>query len=269
MIPGGTGNLPAALNRGIAHSLGRYIARMDADDLAHPDRLRVQADYLDTNPADGLVASRVRYLGDAAANRGLALFVDWTNSLITTKDIAFNRFIESPVVHPSVMFRRDLVERYGGYREGDFPEDYELWLRWMDAGVRFAKLPQTLLDWRDRGDRLTRVDPRYDPDAFFRVKAPYIARWLERRNPRHPDVVVWGAGRTARKRFAYLEREGVRATAFVDIDPKKIGQRVAGLPVLGPDDIPDGAFVLIYVGKRGARQLIEARLGGRAYLPCA
>ncbi len=269
VIAGPGGNLPEALNLGAAQARGRYIARMDADDLSHPERLRLQADYLDRNSDIGLVASRVRYLGDAGANRGLALFVDWTNSLVEPDEIAFNRFVETPVIHPSVLFRRDLIERFGGYLDGEFPEDYELWLRWMEAGVRFAKLPEMLLEWRDGPDRLTRVDPRYAPEAFFRIKAPYIERWLARRNPRHPEVVVWGAGRTARKGFAHLAREGVRVTVFIDIDPKKIGWRVNGVPVVGPDAVPADEFVLIYVGKRGARALIEDCLQGRDYLPCA
>ena len=223
VLLGGEGNLPTALNRGLAAARGRYIARMDADDIARPDRIEQQAEFLDRNDEIGLVGGSVRYLGDARANRGLALFVEWTNSLLTPERIAASRFVETPVIHPSVMFRCELVERYGEYREGDFPEDYELWLRWLEKGVRFAKLPEIILDWRDRPERLTRTDPRYDPEAFFRLKAPYVARCLEDANPHHPEVVVWGAGRTARKRFAHVEREGVRATAFIDVDPKKIG----------------------------------------------
>lgn len=259
----------AALNRGIAAAQGRYIARMDADDVCHPERLRSQAEYLDAHGDVGLVASRVEFAGDRLAQRGLALFVDWTNELLTPADIARARFIETPIIHPSVTFRRELIATYGGYRSGDFPEDYELWLRWLDRGVKFAKLPQVLLAWTERPDRLTRSDPRYGVEAFFRVKAPYIARWLEANNPAHPEVVVWGAGRTARRRFGYLAAEGIEPIAYVDIDPKKIGWKIAGVPVIPADKIPAHALVLIYVGKRDARRLIEECLGDRPYLACA
>lgn len=259
----------AALNQGIAAARGRYIARMDADDLCRPERLRLQAEYLDAHAGVGLVASRVAFAGDRQAQRGLALFVDWTNELLAPADIARARFVETPVIHPSVMFRRELVALHGGYRSGDFPEDYELWLRWLDQGVKFVKLPQVLLEWTDRQDRLTRSDPRYAFEAFFRVKAPNIARWLATNNPAHPRVVVWGAGRTARRRFAYLAAEGVEPIAYVDIDPKKIGWKIAGVPVIRAAGIPDGVLVLIYVGKRGARRLIEECLGDRPYLACA
>lgn len=267
----------AALNRGLAEARGRYIARMDADDVAHPDRLRLQADYLDRHPETGLVACRAEYLGDARQRRGLALFVEWTNSLLSAEQIAAYRFVESPLIHPTVMFRRDLVERFGGYRAGPFPEDYELWLRWLEAGVRMEKLPETLLGWRDRPERLTRTDGRYSVEAFFRVKAPYLFRWLAAHNPHHPEVVVWGAGRTTRKRLRYLTELGVRVKAYIDIDPRKIGHRIGGAPVLGPEELPapGECFVVQYVGSRGAREDVEQRLQqkgyrrGRDYLPCA
>lgn len=259
----------AALNWGIAAAQGRYIARMDADDVCRPERLRLQAEYLDAHAEVGLVASRVEFTGDRQAQRGLALFVDWTNELLTPAAIARSRFVETPIIHPSAMFRRELIQLHGGYRSGEYPEDYELWLRWLDAGVPFAKLPQFLLQWTDRPDRLTRNDPRYGAEAFFRVKAPYIARWLAANNPAHPRVVVWGAGRTARLRFRWLAAEGIEPIAYVDIDPKKIGWKIAGVPVISAHDIPAYCFVLIYVGKRGARQLIEDCLGDRPFLACA
>ncbi len=51
---------------------------------------------------------------------------------------------------------------------GPFPEDYELWLRWSEAGVAMAKLPEALVVWNDPPGRLSRTDPRYDPEAFHR-----------------------------------------------------------------------------------------------------
>jgi glycosyltransferase involved in cell wall biosynthesis len=271
------GGIVAALNRGLADAHGAIIARMDADDVAHPERLRLQADFLDRHPATGLVASRVEYLGDKHGNRGLALFVEWTNSLLDPADIARYRFVESPFIHPSVMFRREIPGRFGGYRDGPFPEDYELWLRWLERGVKVAKLPETLLQWRERPERLTRTDPRYGVEAFYRTKAPFLYRWLERKNPYHPDVVVWGSGRTSRQRLRYLTDLGVRVSAFIDIDPRKLGYKIGGAPVLPPDGLPPPGecFVLSWVGSRGARAEIEGELAAKGYrieadyMPCA
>lgn len=203
----------AALNRGLAEAGGAYVARMDADDVARPHRLQRQADFLDRERGIGLISSRVEYLGDVERNAGLAHFVAWTNSLTSEEDISLYRFVESPVVHPSVMFRRELVKQFGGYRDGPFPEDYELWLRWMERGVRMAKLEETLLEWRERPDRLTRTDSRYSPEAFYRTKAPYLYRWLERHNPHHPAVIVWGADLGGVARRAGIDRAEARQVA--------------------------------------------------------
>jgi len=267
----------AALNFGLEHAAGAYIARMDADDVSYPDRLRLQADFLDRDPGVGLVGSRVEYLGDARRHRGLSLFVEWNNSLTEAADIGLYRFVESPFIHPSVMFRRELPERFGAYREGPFPEDYELWLRWLEHGVVMAKLKQHLLSWRERPGRLTRTDPRYSVEAFYRSKAPYLYRWLEAHNPHHPEVIVWGSGRTSRHRLRFLTELGVRVEAFVDIDPRKIGYRIGGAEVIPPEDLPapERCFVLQWVASRGARAEIEEELQrkgfcrGRHYLPCA
>ncbi|MBI1356294.1 MAG: glycosyltransferase [Acidobacteria bacterium] len=262
------GGIVAALNAGLAVAQGRYIARMDADDVARPDRLRLQAELLDRRPEVGLVAGRVRFLGDAQAQAGMARFVGWTNGLLSAERISCERFVESPFVHPSVMFRRELVEQFGGYRAGDFPEDYELWLRWLEAGVRMEKLDAELLDWRERPQRLTRTDPRYGVEAFFRCKAPYLARRLAEINPQHPRVVVWGAGRVTRLRLRPLFELGIEPSAWIDIDRNKIGWTVQGAPVLGPGDLPQPAetFVLAAVGKRGARELIEPVLRRRGFV---
>ena len=267
----------AALNRGMREATGPYVARMDADDLAHPERLRLQAGYLDLHPDIGMVGSRVEYLGDAGRNRGLAVFVEWSNSLTNSRDIDLYRFVETPFVHPSVMFRRELSERLGTYRDGPFPEDYELWLRWLEGGVRMVKLEETLLSWRERPQRLTRTDSRYSVEACYRTKAPYVYRWLEKHNPHHPTVIVWGSGRTSRQRLRFLTDLGVRVEAYVDIDPRKIGYKIEGARVMTPHELPSpgACFVLQWVASRGARAEIEAELAGRGfrlgrdYLPCA
>lgn len=113
-----------ALNRGIALSVGSYIARMDADDVSHPDRLHEQVKFLNEHPEIGLVGTQVNFLGDRDQHAGYAAYVDWTNELVSWNDIRMNRYVESPFAHPSVMFRRSLVSANDEpYQQGNFPED--------------------------------------------------------------------------------------------------------------------------------------------------
>lgn len=262
-----------AANAAAAAARAAFVARMDADDVSHPERLAAQAAFLEApeNRAVGVVGSRVEFGGDRAANAGYALHVDWVNSLVTPEEIALNRFVEAPLANPSVMFRRELPVRHGGYRDGNFPEDYELWLRWLDAGVRMAKVPRVLLTWHDAPTRLTRTDPRYAPEAFFRVKAEWIARWLAAEQiGAERKIFVWGAGRHTRKRAAHLMANGITIAGYVDVDAKKTGRGVGGtgLPVIAPDALPPPAaiFVLSYVSTRGARDYNRTQLGSRGYV---
>lgn len=263
--PGAAGLVPA-LAAGLAVARGAFVARMDADDEADPRRLERQLAALRADASLGLVGCRVRFGGDPVAQAGYARHVEWLNGLITPEEIALNRFVESPLAHPSVMFRRELLSQLGGYREGDFPEDYELWLRWLEAGVRMAKVPEELLVWHDSPGRLSRRDARYSPEAFFRIKAGFLAREVVRRL--HGRAVwVWGAGRPTRKRAALLGTHGVRAAGYIDIDPRKAGRVIAGAPVVAPADMPSpkGALVLGYVTNPGARELIRTELRARGY----
>lgn len=291
VIPAGPVGLVGALNAGLAAAHGECIARMDADDESHADRLSEQVAFLRAaeNRAIGLVGCLVEFGGERAASEGYAVHVDWINSLTTPEEIATGRFVESPFAHPSVMFRRELVEKFGAYRAGDFPEDYELWLRWLQAGVRMAKVPRPLLRWNDGPTRLSRVDARYDPEAFFRLKAEWIARYLAVEGISVPvgaesssatkPIFVWGAGRPTRKRAAHLERHGVRIAGYVDVDSKKFTRAIGGTgaAVVGPDDLPPPGrvFVLGYVSSRGAREWIRDALRarghveGRDFLMCA
>ena len=272
-------SLPAAgivvaLNEAIAAARGEFIARMDADDISRSDRLARQVALLKEKPAVGVVSCLVNFGGNRSASRGYAEHVAWLNSIRTSEAIETSRFIESPLAHPSVVFKRELIQSHGGYHAGDFPEDYELWLRWMDAGIRFAKVEAELLTWNDSPGRLSRTGSRYATDAFYRIKCHYLRRWLARNVPPERPIWLWGAGRVTRKRFRSLEKEHGRFHGFVDIHPGKVGVMIQGRPVVAPEDVPPDAFLLVAVGTRGMRNEIKdflesnGRQEGRDFL-CA
>lgn len=253
-----------ASNRGCEVALGNYIARMDADDVARPRRLTLQAGFLDSHPDYGAVAGLVEHIGDPETTGGFKRFVEWSNSLSSYEDIFRRRFIEAPIVNPTAMWRRETMEKHGLYRAGDFPEDYEMWLRWLDEGVKMAKVPEVILDWHDSTERLTRTHPIYSDRAFYKIKSHYLARWLEANNPFHPHVAIWGASRISRRRASILEALGIRIETY--IDTKK--SRQLDRSVLYYEELPPsgGMFILTYIRQMDNRERIQAFLEERGYM---
>lgn len=266
LSPGRVG-LVAALNLGVVEARTPLLARMDADDLMHPDRLRLQRDFLTANPDLALVASRVALFPRRLVRAGYAEYERWQNRVLSPRDVAANIYVESPFAHPSVMLRRAALEAVGGYRDGPFPEDYELWLRLHAAGQPMAKLPRVLLAWRESANRASRVDPRYARAAFDALRAEFLVR--DPRLHQGRELVYWGAGRNTRLRARLLIEQGFPPAAWIDIDPRKIGQHVWGAPVhsrawLSRRPRP---FVLVYVTNHGAHQLISGWLAELGYTP--
>jgi GT2 family glycosyltransferase len=254
----------SALRTAAGAATGPWLARMDADDLCAPDRLATQVAMLRSDAGLGAVGTQVELIGADPAGEGLRRYVEWQNSLLTPEDHARDLFVESPLCHPSVVMRRDAFEAVGGYRDPPWAEDYDLWLRLSAGGFGLAKVPRVLLSWRHRPDRLTLTDARYEAARFREAKAHYLAPVLARMAR---PLVVWGAGPTGRRLARDLEHIGIRATRFVDIDPRKIGGVARGVPIVPPEALEGSReSVLVAVGARGARELIRARLGEMGFV---
>ncbi len=253
-----------ASNRGCEVAHGRYIARMDADDVARPRRLGLQCKFLDGHPDFGAVSGLVRHVGDPETTGGFQRFVEWSNSVISYEEIYMRRFIEAPIVNPTAMWRRETMEEQGLYLAGDFPEDYEMWLRWLDAGVKIAKVPEVVLDWHDSKERLTRTDPIYSDKAFYEIKSQYLAKWLSEYNPYHPEVWVWGASRISRRRARILEQHGVRIDTYIDTKRS----RQLDKKVIYYEDLPAAGegFILTYIRQMDNREKIQTFLEERGYM---
>jgi glycosyltransferase involved in cell wall biosynthesis len=249
-------------NHGFTLAQGKFIARMDADDVSHIHRLERQLNELIPTPSLGTVSCLVHFAGDSIRAGGYAHHVQWANQWTTPEQIALNRFVDLPAPHPTLMFRRNLIETYGGYRDGDFPEDYEMLLRWISNGIQIGKINETLFDWHDPPTRLSRNDSRYDMDAFHACKAPYLKQAIQHSGCGERELWIWGAGRPARKCARPLERLWKQAAGFIDIDPRKIGRTIHGSPVVSPDHLPpaEQAVIVSYVATRGAGELIRRDL---------
>jgi glycosyltransferase involved in cell wall biosynthesis len=265
--------LVAALNAGVEAARTPIIARFDADDRMLPERLARQVAWLDAHPHATVVAAHVAWgsLDAASDGRGMERHIAWLATMLDHDDIAAMRFVDAPVAHPAVAYRRDAVLPFGPYRHGDFAEDHDLWLRLIASGHRFGVIPEPLVTWRDRPGRLTRSDVRYRDDRRKRlVHEHLVAGPVGEGRP----LLVWGAGVYGRRHVrglrAVAEMHGIRLQfrAFIDIDPQKIGRVLQGdVPVVGPETLgpPDGSLLLVAVAAAGARALIEDELRERGW----
>jgi len=258
---GGTG-LVGALELGRARCSGPFVARMDADDESLPERLERSVAALEADPSLWAVGTQVEiFRDDRPVSPNMGAYARWLNGLTEPDRLAAERFVDAPLCHPSALIRREALEAAGGWREDGYAEDYRLWLELLARGGRLRAVAPVLLRWRDSAGRLTRVDPRYSGRRLLELKAEYAARLTGRAR-------VWGATSVGLQLLRALRARGVAVEALVDVDPRKLGQRIEGLPVRPPGELSraePGCCLFAAVGAKGAREEIRAFALGRGY----
>lgn len=227
-----------ATNTGLGEARGIWVARMDDDDVALPNRLETQLGYLVANPSIGLCGARVSLIDENGRRDGVGQgnrrYETWLDSLVDPDTIAEACFIENPLPNPTVFAHRDLWHQLGGYREGDFPEDHDLVLRAWLAGIRMGKPSEVLLHWREHAERITWSDPRYRREAFIKLKASVACNASSGFEIGAGSRPVWicGVGRNARYWHDALVQNGARIECFVDLDRANARQSKRHRPVI-------------------------------------
>ena len=135
--------LGLALQEGLRHCQYDIVARMDSDDIAHPQRFKKEMAWLESHPETDVVGAWVdEFSGDPSQ-------IISTRRLPETHEaiLKFSRY-RNPMNHPTVMFRKAAVEQAGSYQHCPLFEDYDLWIRMLRQGARFHNLQEPLLSFR-------------------------------------------------------------------------------------------------------------------------
>lgn len=154
------------LNEGIKLAEGRYLARMDADDICLPHRLTRQVDFMETFSHIGLVGSGVMKIRKNRTNK----IVSWPE---TNAEIKIDMLFQNPFFHPSVMVRSDLIKKTGYNLQLPYAQDYGLWVDLAHL-TDFANLPDPLLKYRLHEGQVTKTKGIHQADMARQVRKRYL-----------------------------------------------------------------------------------------------
>lgn len=161
-----------ALNTGLDNARGKYIFRMDADDVSTPDRLECQVSYLENNPEVDLLAGYIKCFG--ASN-------NIEKSEISNAAIRAVFCFQSGIAHPSVCFRKASVDKYSlRYCEDVQSEDYELWTRCAELSTFvFATLPRIILYYRVHERQVSKTRNAIMVEQGKKIRFDYLSKQCE------------------------------------------------------------------------------------------
>jgi glycosyltransferase involved in cell wall biosynthesis len=149
------------LNILIRKANGKYIARMDADDISHPDRLKKQVEFLDNDPNTDILGTFSQNISEKGEIIGIRK-VPVTNDEIIKLLPKLN-----PISHPTVMFRSSSLKEIGGYDERfRTSQDFHLWFKAAGHGLRFYNMPKVLFQYRMNDNYIARKSFRYRWNEF-------------------------------------------------------------------------------------------------------
>jgi hypothetical protein len=170
-----------ALNRGLAESRGRLVARLDADDRAHPERLQRQSQYLDSHPEIGLLGSWADKIDAQGSSTGTL------KPPTQPEQLAPLLLRMNPFLHSSIMLRDTVLQEVGLYRPAfEGAEDHDLWLRISEV-TKIANLPERLLQYRLHPTSVTR---RARVRQLFSTRLAQRAAQGRRTNAHDPTSVL-------------------------------------------------------------------------------
>jgi glycosyltransferase involved in cell wall biosynthesis len=194
-------------NRGLIYTLncllslakGQYIARMDGDDIALPDRIQKQLEYLERNQQVDVLASQVGLIDEDGNNIG-----DWDDDIKHSDARSIKRFlsINNCIAHPTIIAKREVLLKYKYQPRQKLSEDYDLWLRIAADGKVIDKIPLRLLDHRILATSFTRTRK---VNVFFKI---LIVKWIFIK-----DQLLQGKlNKFILMTFLYLILDGIKGT---------------------------------------------------------
>jgi len=168
------------INYAINEASGKYIARMDSDDISMPERFKFQVDFLENNPEYSIVGSRAMAIDahDRVIDNVKLKFYQSHSSIVSAL------FYRNPLYHSSLMIRGELFLKKGGYKYDFFAQDHEMWIRWsFDKDIKFFNLNKVLYLYRRYDGQETNI--ANSKRAYYEISSFLYKFFLQTKNPKY------------------------------------------------------------------------------------
>ncbi|MFA5576799.1 MAG: glycosyltransferase [Tissierellaceae bacterium] len=254
-----------ASNFAVEKAQGKYIARIDSDDIYHKDKFLLQKEFLDKNPEIDLVKSLFDYFGDGKLrdiNRlnGLASVAEnYTNKIINSNEIAEKLLWASPISNNTTMIRSQVLKKFG-YKDMRCGEDYHLFYNMSKKGHKMGTVSQYLTKMRVSNNSITATRKFECYESFYTIKKDIMDPICISKN-----IYLWGAGSFGLLVYEILTKYGHKIEGFIDSDKSKQGQSISGLTVYDPSILTSCENIGVIVTSQPGRVGIVKELEGKGY----
>ena len=178
--------LPSSLNKAITNAKGKYIARMDADDICLPERLEKQYHFMENNPDVALSSCRFMTLKNGVISSG------GCGGKTDNASIKALLLVTNPILHPGIIAKADVISKLCYDKNFTCTEDMELWSRFVMEGYKVQIIPEYLMIYRLHDKQITETTLVKQHKEVVEVQKKYYSKFLEVMNSEREQFYING-----------------------------------------------------------------------------
>ncbi|MCH2233814.1 MAG: glycosyltransferase [Crocinitomicaceae bacterium] len=243
-----------ALNTATELARGIFITRMDADDRMPVYKLENLLGLLE-NQTNTVATGHVKYIENEHLKAGYMRYADWLNLMCDNHLHYRDIFRECPLASPAWMMRKEDFVRIGGFKDLEYPEDYDFAFRCFENSVKIVSTSDVVHEWRDYPERTSRNDPNYADNSFIDLK---LRRYFQLFYSLTEPLTVWGAGKKGKEIARKLIEREIEFDWVCD-NPNKIGVDIYGKKLKHYSTLKSGQAI-IYVTSTEDQETIHEYL---------
>ena len=245
----GTGIIPA-LQLGIKNADGRFICRMDADDIMPKYRLKQMADKLNVSTGKTIITGKVEYFSNGDVSEGYLNYQSWLNERVDKADHWKHIYRECIIASPNWMAKKADLINDEIFDQLEYPEDYSMCFLWKQSDYEVHSVPNTTLLWREHPERTSRNSSTYDQESFFNLKL----NWFNI-NHKEGSIAILGAGQKGKLVINKL-KEFTREIKWYDLKHEQYNSPIEGLYINNYNELNED-FLLIAIYPKQQSELLK------------